>query len=54
VSPEEYRKFVGIAKGSAAEVGYQLLLAKDLKYIDEETFKLFKAFKAFLFVCLVQ
>jgi four helix bundle protein len=29
----EYRQFVGIARGSAGEVCYQLLLAKDLKYI---------------------
>jgi four helix bundle protein len=31
----EYRRFVGIARGSAGEVCYQLLLAKDLKYITE-------------------
>jgi len=30
---------VGIAKGSAAEVGYQLLLAKDLNYIDDKTYE---------------
>jgi four helix bundle protein len=30
----EYRQFVGIAKGSAGEVKYQLLLARDLGYID--------------------
>jgi four helix bundle protein len=29
----EYRQYVGIARGSSAEVGYQLLLAKDLGYI---------------------
>src|SRR5262245_41926054 len=29
----EYRQFVGIARGSAGEVCYQLLLAKDLNYI---------------------
>lgn len=34
----EYRRFVGIAKGSAGEVHYQLLLAKDLGYIKEEDF----------------
>jgi len=33
---KEYRQFVGIAKGSAGEVKYQLLLAKDLKYISED------------------
>ena len=27
---KEYRQFVGIARGSASEVCYQLLLAKDL------------------------
>jgi four helix bundle protein len=30
---KEYRQFVGIARGSAAELKYQLLLAKDLGYI---------------------
>jgi four helix bundle protein len=35
----EYRQFVGIARGSAAEVGYQLLLAKDLGYVTNETYK---------------
>ena len=33
---KEYRQFVGIARGSAGEVCYQLLLAKDLKYISED------------------
>jgi four helix bundle protein len=33
----EYRQFVGIARGSAGEVCYQLLLARDLKYISNET-----------------
>jgi four helix bundle protein len=40
LNSKEYRQFVGIAKGSAAEVAYQLLLARDLKYIDEKTFDL--------------
>jgi four helix bundle protein len=35
---KEYRQFVGIARGSAGEVCYQLLLAKDLKYISNETY----------------
>jgi len=35
----EYRQFVGIARGSAGEVCYQLLLAKDLKYISNETYQ---------------
>ena len=30
---KEYRQFVGIAKGSTGEMKYQLLLARDLKYI---------------------
>jgi len=34
----EYKHFVGIAKGSAGEVHYQLLLAKDLGYLDEEKY----------------
>jgi four helix bundle protein len=29
----EYRQFVGIARGSAGEVKYHLMLAKDLGYI---------------------
>ena len=32
----EYRQFVGIAKGSAAEVSYHLLLAGDLGYLQLE------------------
>ena len=35
---KEYRQFVGIARGSAGEVCYQLLLARDLKYISDETY----------------
>lgn len=30
LNTREFRQFVGIARGSAAEVNYQLLLAKDL------------------------
>jgi four helix bundle protein len=33
LSKKEYRQFVGIAKGSAGEMKYQLLLAKDLGYM---------------------
>ncbi len=36
---KEYRQFVGIARGSAGEVYYQLLLAKDLKYITEDAYR---------------
>jgi four helix bundle protein len=35
---KEYRQFVGIARGSAGEICYQLLLAKDLKYLTEDTY----------------
>lgn len=38
LSKKEYRQFVGIARGSAGEMKYQLLLAKDLKYITEEEY----------------
>jgi len=36
---KEYRQFVGIARGSAGEVCYQLLLARALKYISTETYQ---------------
>ena len=36
---KEYRQFVGIARGSAGEVCYQLLLARDLKYLTDETYQ---------------
>ena len=36
---KEYKRFLLIARGSLEEVKYQLLLAKDLKYIKEETYK---------------
>jgi len=35
LSKKEYRQFVGIARGSASEITYQLLLSKDLGYISE-------------------
>lgn len=38
LSPRKYRKFVGIAKGSAGEIKYQLLLIKDLNYISDDKF----------------
>jgi four helix bundle protein len=38
LSSKEYRQFVGIARGSAGEVCYQLLLAKDLGYISTTTY----------------
>ncbi len=36
---KEYRQFVGIAKGSAAELKYQLPLSNDLGYITKEIFQ---------------
>ena len=36
---KEHRQFVGIARGSAGEVCYQLLLAKDLNYISEDSYQ---------------
>ena len=38
LSSKEYRQFAGIAKGSAGEMKYQLLLVKDLKYVSEEEY----------------
>jgi four helix bundle protein len=38
LNTREYRQFVGIAKGSAGEIKYQLILARDLGYIDEKTY----------------
>ena len=35
---KEYRQFVGVVKGSAAELKYQLLLSNDLGYFNENTF----------------
>jgi len=36
----EYRQFVGIARGSAGELKYHLLLSKDLGYINSEQYKI--------------
>jgi four helix bundle protein len=38
LNTKEYRHFVGIAKGSAGEISYQILLARDLGYISEEIY----------------
>ena len=35
LSPNDYRRFVGMAMGSASEVEYQLTLARDLEYLSE-------------------
>lgn len=39
LNTKEYRQFVGIAKGSAAELKYQLLLSKDLGYISDDIYQ---------------
>ncbi|NLX90367.1 MAG: four helix bundle protein [Firmicutes bacterium] len=38
-SNKEYKRFLLMARGSLEEVKYQLFLAKDLNYIDEEKYK---------------
>lgn len=38
-SDAEFRKFLIIAQGSANEVEYLILVAKDLKYLEEEKYK---------------
>ena len=35
---KEYRQFVGVARGSSAEIGYQLLLSRDLGYLSEQDY----------------
>lgn len=35
----DFAHFIQIAIGSASEVEYELILAKDLKYLDEESWK---------------
>ncbi len=35
---KEFRQFAGIAKGSAGELKYHLLLAKDLGYLPQDQF----------------
>ncbi len=42
LNTKEYRRFVGIAKGSAGEISYQILLAKDLGYVSEEIYSKMK------------
>jgi len=37
-SQNDYKRFLLMARGSLEEVKYHLLLAKDLKYIDENTY----------------
>ena len=43
LSRKEFRQFVGISKGSAGELKYHLLLAKDLGYIPESDYCSLKA-----------
>ncbi|MDI6889577.1 MAG: four helix bundle protein [Thermodesulfovibrionales bacterium] len=38
LSRKEFRQFVGISKGSAGELKYHLLLAKDLGYLPESEY----------------
>ncbi len=38
-SKVEYKRFLSIARGSLEEVKYQVLLAKDLNYIDKNKYK---------------
>lgn len=33
----EYKQFIAIARGSASEITYQLLLSRDLGYINEDS-----------------
>lgn len=35
---KEYRQFIGIARGSAGEIKYQLLLVRDLNYISNNEY----------------
>ena len=38
----EYRHFAGIARGSAGELKYQVMLAKDLGFLDENEYAALK------------
>ncbi len=42
-SDPEMKRFVQIARGSANELEYHLMLAKDLKYLTEDEFKDFES-----------
>ncbi len=39
LSKKEFRQFAGIARGSAGELKYHLLLARDLGYFAEEKYR---------------
>ena len=38
LSSKEYRQFIGVARGSAGEMKYQLLLVRDLNYISDNEY----------------
>jgi four helix bundle protein len=38
LNKKEYRQFVGIARGSAGELKYQLMLSRDLNYLDNDMY----------------
>ncbi len=40
VGKQEFKHFASIARGSAAELQYQILLSRDLKYISSEEHKI--------------
>lgn len=42
LNKKEFRQFVGIAKGSAGELKYHLLLARDLKYLSDDDYQVLK------------
>jgi four helix bundle protein len=42
LNTKEYRRFVGIARGSAGEISYQILLARDLGYVSDEIYSEFR------------
>jgi len=39
IGKNEYKYFVSISRGSCGEVKYQLLLSRDLKYVDLNSYK---------------
>ncbi len=39
-SKAEYRRFASIAKGSAGEISYQIILSRDLGYINSDNSKI--------------
>jgi len=42
LSRKEYRQFVGIARGSAGELKYQLMLSRDLKYLSHDAYQILR------------